>query len=318
MKTPKYIGVVAVIALLGSALRVEAVANIQNTGAGARAAALGNSFVAVADDPDAVFENPAGLGQVTHKQLAYTNVSLFYGGVEGDDLGQHVASYVQPLGSRMAVGLGYERIGSDLMAENGAFLALAYKLGQNLNLGLTGKYLFWQVDNFDDNDPISGTTKGNLGVDVGLLWKSPIQGAQFGLLLKNVNQPDMASKRSGTKVDGSGTWSLPSDAGKLPMDLHLGAAYRVRENSLVSVQWVLRDLSDQKESRLLIGGEMRVVEGLSLRAGGSKLFEEDATGDLNAGLGYRWGKILFDYGYNLPLDLTETNGAHRFSFGYQF
>jgi hypothetical protein len=308
MKTPKYIGVVAVVALLGSALRVEAVANIQNTGAGARAAALGNSFVAVADDPDAVFENPAGLGQVTHKQLAYTNVSLFYGGVEGDDLGQHVASYVQPLGSRMAVGLGYERIGSDLMAENGAFLALSYKLGQNLNLGLTGKYLFWQVDDFDDNDPVSGSSKGNLGVDVGMLWKSPIQGAQFGLLLKNLNQPNMAK----TSVPGD------SDAGKLPMDLHLGAAYRVRENSLVSVQWVLRDLSDQKDSRLLIGGEMRVVEGLSLRAGGSKLFEEDATGDLNAGLGYRWGKILFDYGYNLPLDLTETNGAHRFSFGYQF
>lgn len=308
MKTPKYIGVVAVVALLGSALRVEAVANIQNTGAGARAAALGNSFVAVADDPDAVFENPAGLGQVTHKQLAYTNVSLFYGGVEGDDLGQHVASYVQPLGSRMAIGLGYERIGSDLMAENGAFLALSYKLGQNLNLGLTGKYLFWQVDDFDDNDPVSGSSKGNLGVDVGMLWKSPIQGAQFGLLLKNLNQPNMAK----TSVPGD------SDAGKLPMDLHLGAAYRVRENSLVSVQWVLRDLSDQKESRLLIGGEMRVVEGLSLRAGGSKLFQEDATGDLNAGLGYRWGKILFDYGYNLPLDLTETNGAHRFSFGYQF
>ncbi|MFA6108622.1 MAG: hypothetical protein WDA75_07630 [Candidatus Latescibacterota bacterium] len=308
MKTPKYIGVVAVVVLLGSALRVEAVANIQNTGAGARAAALGNSFVAVADDPDAVFENPAGLGQVTHKQLAYTNVSLFYGGVEGDDLGQHVASYVQPLGSRMAVGLGYERIGSDLMAENGAFLALSYKLGQNLNLGLTGKYLFWQVDDFDDNDPVSGSSKGNLGVDVGMLWKSPIQGAQFGLLLKNLNQPNMAK----TSVPGD------SDAGKLPMDLHLGAAYRVRENSLVSVQWVLRDLSDQKDSRLLIGGEMRVVEGLSLRAGGSKLFEEDATGDLNAGLGYRWGKILFDYGYNLPLDLTETNGAHRFSFGYQF
>lgn len=309
MKTPKYIGVAAaVVALLGSVLSAQAVVNIQNVGAGARAAALGNSFVAVADDPDAVFENPAGLGQVTHKELSYTNVSLFYGGVEGDDLGQHVASYVQPLGSRMAVGLGYERIGSDLMAENGAFLALSYKLGQNLNLGLTGKYLFWQVDDFDDNDPVSGSSKGNLGIDIGMLWKSPIQGAQVGLLLKNLNQPNMAK----TSVPGD------SDAGKLPMDLHLGAAYRIRENSLVSVQWVLRDLSDQKDSRLLVGGEMRVVENLSLRAGGSKLFEEDATGDLNAGLGYRWGKILFDYGYNLPLDLTETNGAHRFSFGYQF
>jgi hypothetical protein len=26
----------------------------------------------------------------------------------------------------------------------------------------------------------------------------------------------------------------------------------------------------------------------------------------------------FDYGYRLPPDLTETNGAHRFSFAYLF
>lgn len=309
MRTPKFIGVVAaVVALLGSAMAARAVANIQNIGAGARAAALGNSFVAVADDGDAVFENPAGLGQISHRAIAYTNVSLLYSGIDGDNLGQHVASYVQPLGSRMGFGLGYERIGSDLMAENGAFVSVSYKLGQNLNLGLTGKYLFWQVDNFDAADPVSGSTKGNVGVDVGALWRSPIQGAQVGLLVKNVNQPNMAK----TKVAGE------SDAGKLPMDVHLGASYRLNENSLLSAQWILRDVSDQKSSRLLVGGEMRVVGGLLLRAGGSKLFETDASGDLNAGLGYRLGKVQFDYGYNLPLDLTETNGAHRFSFGYQF
>jgi hypothetical protein len=50
----------------------------------------------------------------------------------------------------------------------------------------------------------------------------------------------------------------------------------------------------------------------------SKIFEEDATGDLNAGLGYKWNKLLFDYAYHIPLDLTETNGAHRFSFAYDF
>jgi long-subunit fatty acid transport protein len=309
MRTPKYIGVAAAVAvLLGSAMTAQAVVNIQNIGAGARAAALGNSVVAVADDGDAVFENPAGLGQITHQEVSYTNVSMLYGGIEGDDLGQHVASYVRPLGARMGFGLGYERIGSDLMAENGAFLALSYKLGQNLNLGLTGKYLFWQVDDFDAADPVSGSSKGNIGVDLGLLWKSPIQGAQFGLLVKNLNQPNMAK----TTVKGD------SDAGKLPMDVHVGASYRMHENSLVSAQWILRDVSDQKTSRLLVGGEMRVVGGLMLRAGGSKLFESDASGDINAGLGYTMGKVLFDYGYNLPLDLTETNGAHRFSFGYRF
>jgi hypothetical protein len=291
----------------------DAVVNIQNVGAGARSAALGNSYVAIADDADAVFANPAGLGLVEGTQLAYTNVSLFFGGIEGDDLGQHVVSYVMPLGSKLGLGLGYERIGSELMSENVAFLSLAYKMGQSFNLGLSAKYLFWSVGDIPaDNgraDPLANQTAGNVGVDLGLMWKSPLKGAQFGLMLKNLNQPNVAY----------GSVPGDSEAGTLPMDLHVGVAYQLNPSSLVSVQYVRRDVSgDEPDSRLVLGGETVLVEGLMLRAGGSKIFEEDATGDLNAGLGYRWNKLHFDYGYHIPLDLTETNGAHRFSFAYGF
>ena len=87
---------------------------------------------------------------------------------------------------------------------------------------------------------------------------------------------------------------------------------------MVTVQWVVRDLTDEPDSRVVVGGETRLVEGLMLRAGGSKLFQDDASGNLNAGQGYKREKLLFDYGYHMPLDLTETNGAHRFSIGYVF
>ena len=311
MKTFKALGAIA--ALLVCAVSSEAVVNIQSVGAGARAQALGNSYVAVADDADAIFENPAGLGQLENKSLAYTNVSLFFGGIEGDDLGQHVLSYAQPLGSKLGLGLGYERIGSELMSENGAFLSLSYKLSKAFNLGLSAKYLFWSVgaipaDN-GRNDPLSNSSAGNVGVDLGLMWQTPFKGANFGLLLKNLNQPNVAS----------GTVAGDADAGKLPMDVHLGVAYQLNAQSLVSVQFVRSDLSgDTSDNRLLVGGETQLAGDLLLRAGGSKIFEEDATGDLNAGLGYKWNKLLFDYAYHIPLDLTETNGAHRFSFAYDF
>ena len=224
-----------------------------------------------------------------------------------------MVSYVQPLGSKLGLGLGYERIGSELMSENGAFLSLSYKVSKSLNLGLTTKYLFWSVGDIPaDNgraDPLSNQSAGNVGVDLGVLWKSPFKGAQLGLLLKNLNQPNVAK----------GSVPGDSDAGKLPMDVHLGVAYRVNPSSLVSVQYVLRDVSgDESDSRLVLGGETKLVEGLMLRAGGSKIFEDEATGDLNAGLGYKWNKLQFDYGYHIPLDLTETNGAHRFSFAFGF
>ena len=311
MKTFKALGAIA--ALLVCAVSSEAVVNIQSVGAGARAQALGNSYVAVADDADAIFENPAGLGQLENKSLAYTNVSLFFGGIEGDDLGQHVLSYAQPLGSKLGLGLGYERIGSELMSENGAFLSLSYKLSKAFNLGLSAKYLFWSVGEIPAdngrNDPLSNSSAGNVGVDLGLMWQTPFKGANFGLLLKNLNQPNVAS----------GTVAGDADAGKLPMDVHLGVAYQLNAQSLVSVQFVRSDLSgDSSDNRLLVGGETQLAGDLLLRAGGSKIFEEDATGDLNAGLGYKWNKLLFDYAYHIPLDLTETNGAHRFSFAYDF
>ncbi|SVD54397.1 uncharacterized protein METZ01_LOCUS407251 [marine metagenome] len=269
---------------------------------------MGNAFVAVADNGDAVFANPAGLATAKGRQLAYTNVSLLFSGIDGDNLGQHIASFIQPLGSKLSVGLGYERIGSDLMSENGAFLSLGYKLSSKFQLGLSGKYLFWSVDDFDSNDPLSGQSKGTVGVDLGLLWTTPVQGARLGVMLKNLNQPNAAADVAG---------SIPSDAGQLPMDLGVGISYTV-DNSLIAVQWTTRDLTgDEAENRLVVGGETKLVEGLLLRAGGSRIFEDDASGDLNAGLGYRWNKLLFDYGYHIPLDLTETNGSHRFSLAWQ-
>ena len=240
----RQLGVVAVIGAL--TVSADAVVNIQNIGAGARSSALGNSFVAVADNGDAVFANPAGVAQMRHRELAYTNVSLLFSGIDGDNLGQHVASYVQPLGSRLGLGIGFERIGSDLLSENGGFLSLGYKLSSTLMVGVTGKYLFWSVGDIPDDpisgaDPLSNQSNGAIGLDVGLLWKSPIQGAQIGVLLKNANEPNLA------KTGGLG------DAGALPMDLHVGASLPVAETSMVTVQWVVRDLTDETDSRVVVG-----------------------------------------------------------------
>lgn len=298
----------ALVVMGCTAWSADAVVNIQSLGASARSAALGNAFVAVADNGDAIFANPAGLATVAGRTLGYTNVSLLFSGIDGDNLGQHVASFTQPVGGKMVLGLGYERIGSDLMSENGAFLSLGYQVSRTLQLGLTSKYLFWSVDDFDAADPLSGASAGAIGVDLGVLWTTPVQGARLGVMLKNVNKPNVAADKAG---------SIPSDAGALPMDLAVGVSYNIT-NSLVSVQWATRDLGgDSSENRLIVGGETKLVQGLQLRAGGSRIFEDDASGDLNAGLGYEWNQLTFDYGYHIPLDLTETNGSHRFSLAWK-
>ena len=126
------------------------------------------------------------------------------------------------MGSKLGLGLGYERIGSELMSENGAFLSLSYKVSKALNIGLSAKYLFWSVGDIPaDNgraDPLSHQPAGNVGVDLGVMWKTPFKGAQFGLLLKNLNQPNVAY---GT-VPGDGK------AGMMTMEVLAGVAYQVK------------------------------------------------------------------------------------------
>ena len=305
---------IALFSILTLAVSADAVVNIQSIGAGARSASLGNAFVAVADNGDAVFANPAGLGQIERGQLSYTNVSILFSGIDGGNLGQHVASYARPLGSRLGLGLGYERIGSDLMSENGAFFGLSYRLNKNLHLGVTGKYVFWSVGDIPDDpvngpDPVANQSQGSIGADVGILWNTPFRDAKLGVQYKNALVPNVACGAS-----CSPNAALEPDDGDLPRDLNVGVSFSVADASMLSVQWAMRDLSGETDKRLVVGGETVLVEGLLLRASGSKIFEDDASGDLNAGLGYSWGeKTLLDYGYHIPLDLTETNGTHRFS-----
>ncbi|MDP7447121.1 MAG: hypothetical protein QF689_00910, partial [Candidatus Latescibacteria bacterium] len=78
--------ILSAIVTVTLATTADAVVNIQSLGASARSAALGNAFVAVADNGDAVFANPAGLATVDGRTLAYTNVSLLFSGIDGDNL----------------------------------------------------------------------------------------------------------------------------------------------------------------------------------------------------------------------------------------
>jgi hypothetical protein len=287
------------------AANADAVVNIQNTGASARSVGLGNAFVAIADDPAAIFANPAGLRQMKNSQIAYTNVSLLYSGVDDGNLGQHIISLVKPMGGRLSLGLALEKIGFEDFSENGAFFSLGIKFSKNLSLGVNAKYLFWS-GNLPAGDP-ADDSGGSIGLDLGALWKTPFREAALGVMIKNLNKPNVAG----------GTVLNESDAGKLPMDLHLGLSRKSGPKSLVSVEWVTRDFTgDNSVNKLLVGGETKLSEVFMLRGGGSRFFEDGVDGDLNAGIGWKKNKTRVDYAYHIPLDLVDAGGEHRFTFTY--
>lgn len=280
--------------------------NIQTFDSGARSLGLGNSFVAVADNTDAVFANPAGLGQLRWRQATYT-----YGGIDklnGIELGWYMASLGMPLSEKLGLGLGYERLSSPHSSENGAFVSLSYQAVKRLYVGVTAKYLFSTVSprlEYEGDLPTASW------IDVGLLWQSPFPGTQVGLLLKNVYQT------SGRKE------TVP----QREREVHVGAGYRVGTQGLLSMQYVQYRGTKLRRGNhgWMIGGEYHVLKELVLRAGRERVFDQlglDGRKNrawLSVGLGlrleYRAVGLLLDYVHSSNRGVLSP---HRFSLACEF
>jgi nucleoid-associated protein YgaU len=72
-------------------------ADFEDTGAGARAVGMGNSFVALADDPFCIYYNPAGLGFIRQSQVGTDYGKLWMGLTDNSNLNTSFISVVIPI-----------------------------------------------------------------------------------------------------------------------------------------------------------------------------------------------------------------------------
>ena len=70
-------------------------------GVGARALGMGKAYVAVAEDSDTIFTNPAGLGEIDNFQ--FTSMS----GKIMEEVNYTLFGGVYPIGNKQAIGIGY-------------------------------------------------------------------------------------------------------------------------------------------------------------------------------------------------------------------
>lgn len=167
-------------------------------GTGARAMGLGRAFVAVANDPTAVFWNPAGLELVPRVTLTLFHNQIFEGTIY-DFLG-----FVYPTLNYGTVGLGLARIGTgDIPVtdinnvrlgemnyeEDELYISYAKILPFNFYGGMTFK-IRRQLFSYIEKDATG------LGVDLGLMyrpqWESPVlRMLAFGLSYRNLVSPEL-------------------------------------------------------------------------------------------------------------------------------
>jgi hypothetical protein len=150
---------------------------------GCRPLGMGGAFVAIADDANALYWNPAGLAFLKRGETTFMHAFPY--GVK--DLGITYFGISQPFGVNAGVGVSWVRIKAKLyegkenvsseIAEN------VYSLGSGVNLKDIPVGFGFCLKRLSFSSKIGGGT--GFGFDVGLLWKIN-QNLMAGLAIRNI------------------------------------------------------------------------------------------------------------------------------------
>lgn len=302
-------------------------------GVGPRASAMGEAFVATANDLTSLHWNPAGLSWLNGSQVTFTHtdwiadlnhnfaaasVSLGEFGTVGlslitlDAPDQEITTVEQPRGTGefysyldIAVGVSYSR-----------------KLTDRFSFGITAKYI---------SQTIYGLSANAVGFDVGTLYLIPGTSLRIGMSLVNFGtKMQFAGDNLERQIDvdpstigetDRATAFLKTEQWDLPLGFRVAFAYDFQptSNSRLTLGADALNPNDNREN-LNIGGEFAYGEFLLLRAGFKGINIDQPEGGLSYGGGvnvpFAEGlRAMIDYSFS---DLGRLKSVHRFGVGLRF
>jgi len=289
---------------------------------GARAAAMGGSYLMVGEDATAMFYNPAGLAKLQHKYdffATQTNwiadINYIAGGLAANigNIGTFGISYVAADYGDDIVGTRY-----DATTEQG------YTLTGNLNVGAYGIGLSY-AKGLTDKFSIGGQVKfvsqqlGENRLSTGKTVKNEVSGVAYDF--GTIFYPGFKSFRFGMTIRNfSPEFKYVEEGFELPLTFIIGFAMDVldfmgehQNNLLVSIDATHpRDYSE----RIHLGAEYLFMDMIALRAGYK--FNYDVEG-LSAGVGLQKdiGSLKLDVGYSFS-ESEYFDAVNRISFGFSF
>ena len=256
--------------------------------AGARPAALGGAYTALANDADALLYNPGALGMVPRTAATFMQ-NQYFQGVTQEYVGfasqngfgfnmNHLdfgsvprTTYNNPDGTGDGTGL-----------DDWAFSAgYGHRIGDSLSLGAAVKYI---------RESIDASSARGFAADVGALYQVPfVPRLTLGAAVQNMGP----------------TVTFVTANENLPLNVRLGAGYDFtvlgRENT------VSLDVTKARSQNplLAVGLESRLIDVLPIRLGFNT--SNDAGPGITAGFGYVYGRAAFDYAITPFGDLGFSN-----------
>ena len=247
-------------------------ASFLKIGIGARASGMGGASCAVADDPTAIYWNPAGLAGIRSRQLTYIhNIWLF-------ETATGFLGFVHPFKNvNLGVGIDYLTMGKETRTtgddpqgtdekfgiedDRAIYFSLSKRMKENLSLGMSIKYL---------NQKVAEERAAGYGADLGLFYR--LSKLNLGLLIQN-----LGPKMKFVKEEFS-----------LPFNIKGGLSYKGIKNAILAFDV---NLPRDNKTSYHLGGEYRIGNVLALRAGYNSKIEEEG---LSAGFGVKFKMARFD------------------------
>ncbi len=266
-------------------------------GVGARSVAMGEAFVGLSDDVNALYWNPAGLRRLEGAEVTFMHNRWF------QDISYEFFGVGRSFDSHsLGVSLALNTVGDILYYEDGPtaeplgmfsshdfLLGLTYArtLHQRLDLGITWKWVYEKI--------YTNTAKG-WAVDLGGIYRLT-NWLSFGGTFQNL----------GPKL------KFISQSFPLPTTLRAGMSLSLPQLS-PSPLFTL-DLVKPRDNGLALhlGAEYTLMDALSLRAGYQKGYDEKS---LSTGFGIKCWNYRIDYAW-VPYG-SDLGNTHRISLGISF
>ncbi len=271
-------------------------------GAGARAASMGDAYVAVAKDASAAYWNPAGLLGIERNDVMGVHNAWI------QDLNHEFVAFGAHRG-RHAVGLSFiglytpdleqrndqgDFTGHFGFSDNAFAVSYAFQAAERVGVGATARYV---------RESIVGTTDGDfaldgLAFDLGGTWDTPLNGVSAGAALRNLGGQLSYNFANAGRFD-------------LPTTVQAGLAFH---------------RADVRGGMITVSGDVLAVSGAdaSVRVGAEYAYR----GEFMVGAGYKTGleneNVSFGVGYEngvrvhyafTPL-YADLGNSHRISLGY--
>ena len=265
-------------------------------GLGARAGALGEAYVAVANDATAPLWNPAGLSDVDGRDVLFIHNQWF------QDIRSEFLGTALKLGEN-GLGFGFlmNTVGEieNRASETGQLLgtfnaydlafvgAYARRIKDQLSFGFTLKILYEKMHTYSSS---------GFALDLGTRFSPWKKNLSIGAVIQNIGKMG----------------ALRDEEIPLPLTLRAGVAYAVETNPFNGNLLVTADVNKSSDSWTTFhtGLEYSLNQRLALR-GGYQFGRDERS--FSAGMGLLFNMYRLDYAY-APYDY-DLGDTHRLTFG---